>query len=55
VRLTEDGSELRFEVEDDGRGFDVATVRKGTGLTNLADRLDALGDDFTSTPGLEIN
>jgi signal transduction histidine kinase len=43
VRLTEDGSELRFEVEDDGRGFDVATVRRGTGLTNLADRLDALG------------
>jgi signal transduction histidine kinase len=43
VRLTEDASELRFEVEDDGRGFDVATVRRGTGLTNLADRLDALG------------
>jgi signal transduction histidine kinase len=37
-----DGS-LRFEVEDDGTGFDPATVRKGTGLTNVADRLDALG------------
>jgi signal transduction histidine kinase len=37
-----DGS-LRFEVEDDGTGFDPATVRKGTGLTNVADRLDAMG------------
>jgi signal transduction histidine kinase len=37
-----DGS-LRFEVEDDGTGFDLATARKGTGLTNIADRLDALG------------
>ncbi len=37
-----DGS-LRFEVEDDGTGFDLATARKGTGLTNVADRLDALG------------
>ena len=43
VRLTEANSELSFEVEDDGRGFDVATVRIGSGLTNLADRLDALG------------
>jgi signal transduction histidine kinase len=37
-----DGS-LRFEVEDDGAGFDPATAHKGTGLTNIADRLDALG------------
>jgi signal transduction histidine kinase len=42
VRLgTNDGS-LRFAVEDDGRGFEVRTSR-GSGLTNMRDRLDALG------------
>jgi signal transduction histidine kinase len=44
VRLGVTDGSLRFEVEDDGTGFDpAATVRKGTGLTNVADRLDALG------------
>ena len=32
-----------FEVEDDGTGFDAATVRNGAGLTNMNDRMDALG------------
>jgi signal transduction histidine kinase len=34
---------LRFEVADDGCGFDVATASRGAGLTNMRDRLDALG------------
>jgi signal transduction histidine kinase len=42
VRLSEAGGVLRFEVDDDGCGFEVATVRRGSGLTNVADRLDAL-------------
>ncbi len=44
---------LRFEVIDDGQGFDVANHRKGSGLINMADRLDALGGEVevTSTPG----
>ena len=33
---------LRFEIDDDGCGFEQATVRRGSGLTNVADRLDAL-------------
>ena len=38
---------------DDGAGFDAATAQKGAGLTNMADRLDALGGllDISSTPG----
>ncbi len=53
VRLLEDDTTLRFEVEDDGDGFDTATVKKGSGLTNMSDRLDALGGAVTvdSTPG----
>jgi signal transduction histidine kinase len=53
VRLQTDDERLRFEVEDDGRGFDVAGTPRGSGLTNMADRLDALGGrvDVESEPG----
>jgi signal transduction histidine kinase len=53
VRLEADDGSLRFEVEDDGAGFDAANARKGSGLTNMADRLDALGGDLDvdSAPG----
>ncbi|MFY9614059.1 MAG: histidine kinase [Candidatus Dormiibacterota bacterium] len=43
VRLTAEGGDLRFEVADDGKGFDPETAKRGAGLTNMADRLDALG------------
>ena len=42
VRLRDDGSALHFDVEDDGHGFDPRTVRRGAGLTNMNDRIDAL-------------
>jgi signal transduction histidine kinase len=53
VRLGEAAGELRFEVEDDGCGFEVAAVKEGSGLTNMADRLDAVGGrlDIDSEPG----
>jgi signal transduction histidine kinase len=43
VRLQQDGDQLAVEVADDGRGFDVSTTIRGNGLTNMEDRLDALG------------
>jgi signal transduction histidine kinase len=43
VRLGEMEGELRVEVQDDGKGFDVANQKKGSGTQNMADRLDALG------------
>ena len=46
IRLCEEGDQPRFEVEDDGRGFDPAAVRKGSGLVNMTDRLDALGGEL---------
>ncbi|HEY2596729.1 MAG TPA: sensor histidine kinase [Chloroflexota bacterium] len=53
VRLRDDAGQLLFDVTDDGRGFDVAATRSGSGLTNVADRIDALGGrvTVTSTPG----
>jgi signal transduction histidine kinase len=42
VRLSEADGMLRFEVDDDGCGFEVETAHRGSGLTNVADRLDAL-------------
>jgi signal transduction histidine kinase len=43
VRLTETDGELCFAVEDDGVGFDPAATLRGSGLQNMADRLEALG------------
>jgi signal transduction histidine kinase len=51
VRLRQDGSQLRFEVEDDGRGFEVASVKRGAGLTNMTDRLEAVGGELHITSG----
>jgi signal transduction histidine kinase len=44
---------LRFEVEDDGRGFDPATARGGGGFVSMRDRVGALGGEIevTSRPG----
>jgi signal transduction histidine kinase len=42
VRLSELDHQLRFEVFDDGHGFDQARGSRGAGLTNMEDRLDAL-------------
>jgi signal transduction histidine kinase len=53
VRLREDGDQLSVEVADDGRGFEVSTTIRGNGLTNMEDRLDALGGTLhiASSPG----
>ncbi|MDP9297261.1 MAG: histidine kinase, partial [Actinomycetota bacterium] len=45
VRLAAGDGELRFEVVDDGRGFDPAATGYGTGLQGIADRLAALGGE----------
>jgi signal transduction histidine kinase len=43
VRVQAENGTIRFEVEDDGQGFDPITVPRGAGLSNMEDRLDALG------------
>jgi len=53
VVLSDGSGELRFEVRDDGHGFDPASTGYGTGLQGIADRLAALGGELavTSAPG----
>ncbi len=53
VSLWEDGSELRFEVLDDGCGFDPAAVRADRGLAGIEERLRAFGGglEIRSAPG----
>ncbi len=53
IRLRGDGERLHFSVTDDGSGFDTATMKRGSGTTNVADRLDALGGtvELQSAPG----
>ena len=46
LRLAQEDGTLEFEVEDDGKGFDPATAARGAGMTNMADRLDALGGEL---------
>ena len=48
----EDGS-LRFEVRDDGPGFDAESAPKGQGLVNMTDRVGAIGGSvrWRSQPG----
>jgi signal transduction histidine kinase len=43
IRVTEDAGMLRFEVRDDGTGFDPSITSFGTGLQGMTDRLDAIG------------
>jgi signal transduction histidine kinase len=53
VILAQSNGHLTFEVVDDGRGFDPAAERTGTGLQGIADRLGALHGELTirSEPG----
>ena len=53
IHVRESGGQLRFEVRDDGVGFTPAATVNGGGLTNMHDRVAALGGRLrvTSSPG----
>lgn len=53
VTITEADGRLRFDVTDDGAGFDAETATAGHGFVNMRDRLGAVGGDLVveSTPG----
>jgi signal transduction histidine kinase len=54
VRVDGGGGELRFSVHDDGAGAPGGELRPGVGITNMQDRLAAVGGElaFRSTPGV---
>jgi signal transduction histidine kinase len=53
IHLWEDGSRLFFEIRDSGQGFDPDAAGGGIGLTNMRDRIEAVGGRLliTSSPG----
>jgi signal transduction histidine kinase len=53
ITLRQSDGRATFEVRDDGRGFDAASAPRGSGLQNIADRLEAIGGrlDVDSAPG----
>ena len=53
VQLTQLDGHVIFSISDDGVGFDPGAVERGAGLTNLADRVGALGGSLRidSAPG----
>ena len=53
LRLADRDGTVRFEVIDDGAGFDPELTPLGTGLQGMQDRLEALGGtlEVASSPG----
>jgi signal transduction histidine kinase len=53
IEVREDGEALLFAVEDDGQGFDPDSRAAGAGLTNMRDRVGAIGGTLSvdSAPG----
>jgi len=53
VRLAAEDGQLRFDVTDDGVGFDPEAETSGTGLQSIADRVEAIGGavEIRSEPG----
>jgi PAS domain S-box-containing protein len=46
VRLGTEGGEILAEVSDDGKGFDLASVRTGVGISAMRERIEGLGGTF---------
>jgi signal transduction histidine kinase len=53
IDLREEDGVVRFDVTDDGPGFDVAAATAGHGYVNMSDRLGAIGGtvEWRSAPG----
>ena len=53
VRIQHENDRLVFEVQDSGAGFDVTSQGRGAGMTNMMDRVGAVGGSLRveSSPG----
>ncbi len=43
IQLSQQNGHVIFAIQDDGRGYDAAHVKPGSGLQNMTDRIEALG------------
>lgn len=53
INIFNKGEVMTLDINDNGKGFDTSTVRRGLGLTNMKNRAELLGGSFTlvSSPG----
>lgn len=53
IRVWEENGELRYEIADNGAGFELEHKVRGAGLTNMSDRMGAVGGTLQvdSAPG----
>ena len=52
VRIWEEAGGLLFEISDDGEGFENGQSGEGAGLTNMRDRLGAVGGTLRVESGV---
>ena len=50
VQIVTNAAGLLVEVSDDGRGFELVEVVRGNGLSNMRQRMEALGGRLTVLP-----
>ena len=59
LQIVQDDDNISFTVQDDGCGFDPATVSVGTGLQNIRTRVTSYGGniqlDSKADKGTEVN
>jgi hypothetical protein len=48
-RFWDDDEDLWFEIADSGAGFDPTSTQSGNGMTNMRDRIEAVGGKLTIT------
>jgi len=51
VKLRQDGALLYFEVRDFGAGFSPQAASRGSGLSNMRDRIEAVGGTLEVSSG----
>ncbi len=47
ISISENETNLIFEIKDDGKGFDISTVEIGNGLKNMQNRIEEIGGQLT--------
>ncbi|WP_310380129.1 ATP-binding protein, partial [Flavobacterium sp.] len=46
INAKQEGNQTKITIQDNGIGFDLATIEKGNGLLNMQKRIDVIGGEF---------